>query len=46
MSYMDGESALPLLMARVGTNHPDDTLATNNLAILAKLLNRRSDFHN
>jgi hypothetical protein len=43
---MDGESALPLLMAGVGTDHPDDTFAANNLAILAKLLDRCSDFHN
>ena len=46
MSYMDDESALPLLMARVGTDHPDDTFAPNDFAILAKLLNRCSDFHN
>jgi hypothetical protein len=46
MSYMDDESALPLFMARVGTDHPDDAFAANNFAILAKLLNRCSDFHN
>jgi hypothetical protein len=43
---MDGESALPLLMAGVGTDHPDDAFAANDLTILAKLLNRRADFHN
>jgi hypothetical protein len=43
---MDGESALPLLMAGVGTDHPDDAFAANNFAILAKLLNRCADFHN
>jgi hypothetical protein len=38
-------SALPLLVARVGTDHTNNTLAANNLAILAKLLNRCTDFH-
>jgi hypothetical protein len=32
-------SALPLLVARVSTDHPDDAFAANDLAILAKLLN-------
>src|ERR1019366_992814 len=38
-------SALPLLVARIGTNHTDDTFATNDLAILTKLLNRCAHFH-
>jgi hypothetical protein len=46
MSNADGESALPLLMARVGTDNPYDAFAANNFAILTKLLNRCSDFHN
>jgi hypothetical protein len=36
---MDGESTLPLFVAGVGTDHPDDAFAANNFAILAKLLN-------
>ena len=33
-------------MAGVGTDHPDDAFAANDLTILAKLFNRRADFHN
>jgi hypothetical protein len=46
MVYTDAESALPLLMAGVGTDHPDDAFAANDFAILAKLLNRCAYFHN
>jgi hypothetical protein len=46
MSHPEGESALPLFVAGVRTDHPDDTFAANDFAILAKLLNRCADFHN
>ena len=46
LNELDGwRSALPLLVARVGTDHANDAFAANDLAILAKLLNRCSDFH-
>jgi hypothetical protein len=32
-------------VARVGTDHTNDAFAANDLAILAKFLNRCSDFH-
>jgi hypothetical protein len=34
-----GGLALPLLVPRVGANHPDDAFAPDNLAVLAQLLN-------
>jgi len=38
--------ALALFVARVGADHTDDAFATNDFAILAKLLNRGANFHN
>ena len=38
-------STLPLLVAGVGADYPDDAFAANNFAILAELLNRCADFH-
>ena len=43
---MELSLALPLLVPSVGTDDTDDPFAANNLAILAKLLNRCADFHN
>jgi hypothetical protein len=40
-----GASALPLLVTRVGTNHPQYALAPNQLALAAHLLDRCLNFH-
>jgi hypothetical protein len=45
MKHLGGELALPLLVAGVGANHTNDALAFDDLAILAKLLNGRANFH-
>jgi hypothetical protein len=37
--------ALALFVTRVGADYTDDTLAANDFAILAKLLNRCANFH-
>ena len=37
--------SLPLLVAGVRTDHPDHTIAANDLAVPADLLNRCTDFH-
>jgi hypothetical protein len=37
--------ALALLVARVLANDPDDALAADHLALVADLLDARSDFH-
>jgi hypothetical protein len=36
---------LPLFVFRIGANHPDDTSAMNNLAVVTHLFYRRPDFH-
>src|SRR5205085_11003754 len=38
--------SLPLLMLRVGADHPDDAAAVNDLAVITHFLNRCPDFHN
>jgi hypothetical protein len=38
-------STLALLVARVSTDHPNHTLAADDLAVTAHLLDRSSDFH-
>ncbi len=38
-------STLTLFVPRVGTNYPDNTLATNNPTIFAYSFYRTSDFH-
>jgi hypothetical protein len=40
-----GQSALALLVPRVGTNHEDNATAANDLAVLADSFNAGSDFH-
>jgi len=45
MSRLRHRSTLPLFVARIGTDHANDSFAANNLAILAKFLNRCTDFH-
>jgi hypothetical protein len=40
-----GESALALLVARVGADNPDDALAADYLAVLAYAPDRSLDFH-
>ena len=38
--------ALPLFVSRVGADHTDNAFAANDLAVLAKLFDRGSYFHN
>jgi hypothetical protein len=38
--YLLFKSTLALLVARIGANHPHDTLATDDLAVAANLLDR------
>jgi hypothetical protein len=45
MSAIRDASTLPLFVAGVGADHTDDAFALDDLAILAKLLNRRANFH-
>jgi hypothetical protein len=33
-------------MLRIGANHPDHTLAVDDLALVANLFDGRSNFHN
>jgi hypothetical protein len=39
------KSALTLLVTRILTNHTNDAAATDQLALVANLLNGSSDFH-
>jgi hypothetical protein len=45
MLLWSADSTLALLMARVSTNHADDTLAADHLAIATHFLDRCRDFH-
>jgi hypothetical protein len=44
-SDADGPSTLALLVARVGANHAHHTIAADDLAIAAHLLDGSSNFH-
>jgi hypothetical protein len=43
--WRPSQLTLALLVPRVGTNHPHNTVATNDLAVPADFLNRCSYFH-
>jgi hypothetical protein len=45
MTAVADRSALPLLVARIGAQHPNDAVAADNLAVAAHFLDRSSDFH-
>jgi hypothetical protein len=38
-------SALPLFVAAVGADHPDDAFAPDDLAVFAKFFYGRANFH-
>ena len=44
-AWCSSKSALTLLVARVGTDHPNHALAADDLAVAAHLLDGSGDFH-